>query len=216
MLIDATATRDVTAWQQLRGRAIRARRTWTNDCYRLIMALIGSQMRGLVEQEDMPEDVAEIMEQVEQQPGEIVLDERLQALLGPGGFSRATPAQSSRRACPAWRTRSADIVPIALMRHYNKVTHIFELVKAYGSTSQVEYNRPERTWRRRANIAAKHEYEVAVNLFNGQKSAGDAHAPLIYANDPRTDVPVELQQHLVQAIDGCDDLIVSGWMQTKM
>jgi hypothetical protein len=27
LLIDATATRDVTAWQQLRGRAIRARRT---------------------------------------------------------------------------------------------------------------------------------------------------------------------------------------------
>ena len=59
VLIDATATRDVTAWQQLRGRAIRARRTWTNDCYRLIMALIGSQIHGLLEQEEMPDDVAE-------------------------------------------------------------------------------------------------------------------------------------------------------------
>jgi hypothetical protein len=39
---------------------------------------------------------------------------------------------------------------------------------------------------------------------------------LIYAVDPRTDVPVDLQQHLAQAIDGCDDLIVSGWMQEKM
>lgn len=33
VLIDATATRDVTAWQQLRGRSMRAMRTWTNDCY---------------------------------------------------------------------------------------------------------------------------------------------------------------------------------------
>jgi hypothetical protein len=39
-------------------------------------------------------------------------------------------------------------ITITLMRHYNKVTHIFELVKAYGSTSQVEYNRPQRRWQR--------------------------------------------------------------------
>jgi superfamily II DNA or RNA helicase len=212
VLIDATATRDVTAWQQLRGRAIRARRTWSNDCYRLIMALIGSQMRGLVEQEELPEDVAEILEQVEQQPGEIVLDGRLQALLVP-----LLSPELSRRidmeglSCLADEERT-DLA-ISLMRHYNKVTHIFELVKAYGSTSQVEFNRPERLWRRRPNIAAKHEYEVAVNLIDGQKAAGDAHAPLIYASDPRTDVPAQLQDHLVSAIGGSDDRIVSGWLR---
>jgi hypothetical protein len=212
VLIDATATRDVTAWQQLRGRAIRAKRTWSNDCYRLIMALIGSQMRGLVEQDDLPEDVAEIMEQVEQQPGEIVLDERLQALLVPllsaelsqriaiGGLSCLTDEERNNLA-------------VSLMRHYNKVTHIVELVKAYGSTSQVEYSRSERTWRRRPNIAAKHEYEVAVNLIDGQKSAGDAHAPLIYALDPRTDVPARLQGRLELEIGGRDDRIVSGWLR---
>ncbi|HET9220886.1 MAG TPA: hypothetical protein VFO07_00195, partial [Roseiflexaceae bacterium] len=212
VLIDATATRDVTAWQQLRGRAIRAKRTWSNDCYRLIMALIGSQMRGLVEQDDLPEDVAEIMEQVEQQPAEFVLDERLRALLVP-----LLSAELSRRidreglACLADEERNN--LAVSLMRRYNKVTHIFELVKAYGSTSQVEYNRPERIWHRRPHIAAKHEYEVAVNLIDGQKSAGDTHAPLIYALDPRTDVPAQLQDRLEREIGGSDERIVSGWLR---
>ena len=97
------------------------------------------------------------------------------------------------------------------MRHYNKVTHIFELVKAYGSTSQVTYNRPERVWQRRPNIAAKHEHEISVNPLSGEKSIGDSHAPLIYAADPRTDVPLELQQHLTSAIADKDGVIVSGW-----
>ena len=33
--------RRVTAWQQLRGRAIRAWKSWTNDCYRLMTVLLG-------------------------------------------------------------------------------------------------------------------------------------------------------------------------------
>ncbi len=215
VLIDATATRDVTAWQQLRGRAIRARRTWTNDCYRLIMALIGSQMHGLVDHEDMPEDVADVLGQVEQQQGEIVLDDRLKALL-----AEVTEAELygrvQARGLSSLTDEERTEVAIALMRHYNKVTHIFELVKAYGSTSQVEYNRPERVWQRRANIAAKHEYEVAVNPFSGQKLTGDGHAPLVYAQDPRADVPAELQQHLVEAVDGSDDRIVAGWLQYSL
>ena len=41
ILIDATATRDITAWQQLRGRAMRALESWTIDCYRIISVLLG-------------------------------------------------------------------------------------------------------------------------------------------------------------------------------
>jgi hypothetical protein len=104
-------------------------------------------------------------------------------------------------------------VAIALMRHRNKVTHIFELVKAYGSTTQVQYDRTARVWQRRENIAAKHAYEVAVNPFSGEKLTGAGHAPLVYADDPRVDVPAALQQRLVQAITGSDDRIVSGWLQ---
>jgi hypothetical protein len=216
VLIDATATRDVTAWQQLRGRAIRARRTWTNDCYRLILALIGSQMRGLVDQDDpehpMPEDVVHVLEQVEHQQAEDVLDDRLRALL-----AEVTPAKLQARietrGLSSLTGEERSQIAINLMRHHNKVTHIFELVKAYGSTSQVEYKRPERVWQRRANIAAKHEYEIAVNPFSGEKLTGDGHAPLVYAQDPRADVPDALQEHLVEAIDGSDGRIVAGWLQ---
>jgi superfamily II DNA or RNA helicase len=211
ILIDATATRDVTAWQQLRGRAIRARRTWTNDCYRLITSLIGSQIHGLLEQDDLSEDVAEILSQVEQHPSEIKLDDKLQQLLDhvtAGEIKRQIELQGMASLSGEERSRIA----IALMRHYNKVTHIYELVKAYGSTSQVEYNRSKRLWERVEPIAAKHEFELAVNPLNGLKVAGDEHAPLVYAQDPRSDVPADLQSHLSQLITGCDDRIVSGWM----
>jgi hypothetical protein len=215
VLIDATATRDVTAWQQLRGRAIRARRTWTNDCYRLIMALIGSQMQGLVVQQEMPEDVVDVLEQVEQQQTEIVLDERLLALLAEV-TSEELHERVHARGLSSLTEEERTKVAIALMRHYNKVTHIFELVKAYGSTTQVEYNRLARAWQRRENIALKHEFEVAVNPFSGEKLTGAGHAPLVYAQDPRADVPAELQQHLVGAIDGADDRIVSGWLRYEL
>ena len=92
------------------------------------------------------------------------------------------------------------------------VTDIFELVKAYGSTTQVEYNRTARVWQRREAIAAKHDHEVAVNPFDGEKVAGAGHAPLVYTQDPRADVPAELEQHLAQAIAGSEDRIVSGWL----
>jgi hypothetical protein len=213
VLIDATATRDVTAWQQLRGRAIRARRSWTNDCYRLIVALIGSQMQKPDEVDQMPADVADILNQIEQ-PATGTLDHRLNALLAevaPAQIQAQIHAQGLSALTNAERTKLA----IALMRRYNKVTHIFELVKAYGSTSQVEYNRAGRMWQRRLSIALKHEHEVAVNPFTGQKLSGDGHAPLIYAQDPHSDIPAELQQHLVEAIEGSDDIIVSGWLRAS-
>ena len=106
LLIDATATRDVTAWQQLRGRAIRARRTWTNDCYRLITALIGSQIHSPLAQDEMPDDAAEALTlvQAEQHSREATLDARLQALLAEvvsvdiaGACASPWPIQPERR-----------------------------------------------------------------------------------------------------------------------
>jgi superfamily II DNA or RNA helicase len=212
VLIDATATRDVTAWQQLRGRAIRARRTWTNDCYRLIMVLIGSQMQGLVEGEDMPEDVIEILEGIESHETEIVLDERLQALL-----DEVTPkdlrAKVTAGGLPALTDEQRTRIAISLMEHYNKVTHIFEMIKAYGSTSQVLYDRTERVWKRRPNIAAKHTLGVSVNPFTGEKTRDASHAPLIYVKDPRSDLPADLQALLLKDIRGKDDVIIAGWFE---
>jgi superfamily II DNA or RNA helicase/DNA-binding transcriptional ArsR family regulator len=214
VLIDATATRDVTAWQQLRGRAIRARRSWTNDCYRLITALIGSQMQSPLAQADMPDDVAETLALTrgDEQVGEVTLDARLQALLAEVA-PEPVQARVEAQGISALTDQERSAIAIALMRQRNKVTHIFELVKAYGATSQVQYDRTERAWQRRENIAAKHAYEVAVNPFSGNKLAGDGHAPLVYAQDPRADLPAELQERLADAIDESDDRIVAGWLQ---
>ncbi|WP_432821509.1 DEAD/DEAH box helicase, partial [Trichloromonas sp.] len=64
LLIDATATRNVTAWQQLRGRAMRALSGWDHDCYRLVMLLLGSQAPGLDESANLPPDVVAAVEQL--------------------------------------------------------------------------------------------------------------------------------------------------------
>jgi len=69
VLIDATATRNVTAWQQLRGRSMRAMRTWANDCYRLVLLLMGSRPIGLEASGELPSDVPDVYEDLVQQSG---------------------------------------------------------------------------------------------------------------------------------------------------
>ena len=160
----------------------------------------------------MPDEVVEILEGVEAQQAEVVLDQNLKALLADVTEPELYGRVLSQGVFSLTDEERTGIV-IALMRRFNKVTHIFELVKAYGSTSQVEYNRSERVWIRRANIASKHEHEIAVNMFSGQKLVGDAHAPLTYVRDPRSDIPTDLLQHLQHVIAGRDDVIVSGWLQ---
>ncbi len=210
LLIDATATRDVTAWQQLRGRAIRARRTWTNDCYRLIMVLIGSQMQGLVGEDEMPEDVATIVQHTHSHDRDSVLDEHLRSLLYEITPS-ALKSRIKRDGLAALSEDERTEMAIELMRRFNKVTHIYEMIKAYGSTSQVTLNRQQRVWQRKPSVALKHAREVSVNPFTGVKSMDSSHAPLVYVDDPRADVPSEFQQHLAKAIADKDGIIVSGW-----
>lgn len=100
-----------------------------------------------------------------------------------------------------------------LMLARNKVTHIYELVKAYGGTTQVHYNRQSREWQRTEAISSKHEREYAVSPLTGQCTTGSDHAPLLYCGDPRKDVPSELQAHLISTFQGCDPKIVKGWLQ---
>jgi hypothetical protein len=192
VLIDATATRDVTAWQQLRGRAMRALRTWTNDCYRLLLLLRGDQpLDGAAR--DL---AARLLGSIDGAPPETVaLRDRL---LGdaPGGLTAA----------------ERESLAIGLLLARNKVTHIYELVKAAGSTRQVEFDRPARVWRRRASIAQKHAYEAAVDPLSGRLVRGEVHAPLLYAGDPRTDLPADLQARVCEVIRGRDPTVVSGWL----
>lgn len=211
VLIDATATRDVTAWQQLRGRAIRARRTWTNDCYRLLMILIGSRLQGLVDRDDVPEDVTASLQQGG--PAATEVDANLRALLeevAPNDVRDVLAAGGVEALSDEQRARTA----VALMQSRNKVTHIYELIKSFGSTIQVEYDRPAKRWQRKENIALKHAREIAVDIFTGAKSTGDGHAPLIYVADPRNDLPEQLEARLSEVLKGGDATVVSGWMGT--
>jgi hypothetical protein len=178
VLIDATATRDVTAWQQLRGRAMRAPSTWTNDCYRLLVGLRGDGVDGV--DGEVPSELAPLLE-------------------------------SARDAAPA--DGDADGLAVGLVLARNKVTHIYELVKAIGGSRQVEYDRQARTWGRRDSIAAKHEHESSVDPFSGHLATGVAHAPLIYASDPRSDLPSDLATRIESVIRGLDPTVIGGWLE---
>lgn len=198
LLIDATATRNITAWQQLVGRAIRARRTWSNDCYRLLTLLTGHHLPL----DNGPEPPAN---------GDGALDNNLRALL----TDIAPPdlqAVVSNGHLPDLSHEERRRLALALAQKRNKVTHIYELVKAYGGDIQLEYNRAEKVWQRREAIAAKHAQEVSPHPFTGEKIAGAAHAPFIYAVDPRTDLPEELQARLEGVLAPCDETIIAGWL----
>ena len=200
LLIDATATRNVTAWQQLRGRAIRALHTWTNDCYRLILVLAGSRSEDFAERAELSEDVMRVFEEVAEdsaEPG--ALDERLWALLEEVASPHLL-AKIKEQGLVSLTDEDRSALAIDLMEARNKVTHIYELVKSFGSTSQVIYHRPSGEWRRRDNIAIKHAYEVSVQPFTGEKLAGAGHAPMLYAKDPRNDLPPELEERVQEAI----------------
>jgi DEAD/DEAH box helicase len=193
LLIDATATRDVTAWQQLRGRAMRASRAWTNDCYRLLVLMRGGEALG----DEMPAEVRA-------------------AITAPARGATAIPADLRDRLVDggevSFTAGERREVAVGLLLARNKVTHIHELVKAFGSGRQVEYVRQTRRWQRREPIARKHAYESAVDVGSGRLVAGVGHAPLVYAEDPRTDLPDALQREVAAVIDGADAAIVGGWL----
>jgi superfamily II DNA or RNA helicase len=204
LLIDATATRDVTAWQQLRGRVIRALRTWSNDCSRLVTVLLGSV--------SATDDLAESgLEASDQSNGAVTLDERLAALLAqivPADLGPRLAAQGLAGFSDEERLEFA----IELMRARNKVTHTYELIKAFGSTTQIEHDRGRRVWQRKEHIALKHARESAVHPLTGELVVGVEHAPLLYARDPRLDLPAELESYLQEVVRGSDSRIVAGWL----
>jgi hypothetical protein len=193
VLIDATATRDVTAWQQLRGRALRALQTWTLDCYRLLLAL---RSDGSLDGDGTRDLVADVLRPGEHAPS---APDALRDRLLNAGLDGLTQEE-----------RSALAIGLVLRR--NKVTHIYELVKAFGSTRQIEYDRRAHVWQRREAIARKHAYETAVEPFGGDIVRGVDHAPLLYGSDPRSDLPEELGARVSDVIRERDAAVVAGWM----
>jgi superfamily II DNA or RNA helicase len=192
VLIDATATRDATAWQQLRGRAMRALRTWTNDCYRLLVVLAS---------ETAPDDSAGLTRQV------------LGGVDGTNGQLAELRESALRNGLSSLSAEERQALRIDAVLARNKVTHIYELVKAFGGTRQVEYDRKSRVWRRREAIERKHAYEYAVDVRSGEVVRGIGHAPLVYAADPRTDLPEDLRARVIETIAGRDGAIVDGWLR---
>jgi hypothetical protein len=173
---------------------MRALRTWTNDCYRLLLVLAS----------DSPDDSsAELTERVlggiDPLPGKLE-DLRLRAL---------------RDGVQSLTAEDRQALRIGVILGRNKVTHIYELVKAFGSTRQVEYNRQLREWRRREAIERKHAYEHAVDIRSGMVASGVEHAPLVYDADPRTDLPDALRTSVGDTIRDRDPAIVNGWLEAS-
>lgn len=221
VLIDATATRDVTAWQQLRGRAMRARRSWDKSAYELITLLLGTQVKGIRGSAyDLPADVLADAQSVNDVQYVDVLRQPERRLLfdsyrnGRGDESDPVLVEKINEGWLSGFTQEErESLAADLMLYKNKVTHIFELVKAYGTTKQVVYNRATRMWTRTEQIALKHMHEYSVNPFTGVYSSGEEHAPLLYAQDPRDNSPSSLVGLLYERMVNRDKVIVKGWIR---
>jgi len=221
ILIDATATRDVTAWQQLRGRAMRARRSWDKSAYELITLLLGTQIKGIRGSAyDLPADVLADAQSVNDvQYVEVLRQPERQLLFDSYHNGRGDEGDPVlvEKINEGWLNgftqEERESLAVDLMLYKNKVTHIFELVKAYGSTKQVTYNRATRMWTRTEQIALKHMHEYSVNPFTGVYSSGEVHAPLLYAQDPRDNSPSSLVGLLYERMVNRDKAIVKGWIR---
>jgi hypothetical protein len=219
LLIDATATRNVTAWQQLRGRAMRAMQSWDKDCYETMMLLLGSRMGEFA---DQPDRFSRI-EIDTSTPEYKKLDKSTKSLLLHVHSEASKSSSYSPKHKLITKIRKGDLtaftdsereqLAVELMMVKNKVTHIYELVKAYGSSIQIRQNRRTKKWHRIGTIAAKHTYEYSVNPFSGEYGSGEAHAPIVYCDDPRDYTPTELKNHLASELNGCDSRIVKGWFE---
>ena len=99
-----------------------------------------------------------------------------------------------------------------LLKSYNTVAHVYELLRGYGNDPQVE-PRDDGRWQRARVFTAKHRREYAVDLQTGVHSRGESHAGLIVAADSRADTPDELCRALVSVLRGADDRIVRGWLR---
>ncbi|MFN8559601.1 MAG: DEAD/DEAH box helicase family protein, partial [Dehalococcoidia bacterium] len=199
VLIDATATRDGAAWRQLRGRAMRPATSWTKEHHDLLGRLtadaapaFGPVVPATASCGTDAVAFEPLLDRLRTEPPDAVLTPAVIAALGGEGRRRAATA---------------------LMVAHNKVTHIYELIRAHGMTPQVRWNRRERRWERVEAITAKHDDEEAIDPTSGAPVAGPAHAPLVYASDPRRDTPPETRARLEAALKDLDQRTVAGWLR---
>ena len=122
-----------------------------------------------------------------------------------------------RKDCPDCLNNMEKLqLAMELLLTRNKVTHIYEMIKAYGSSPQVTLDRGTKNWNRTPSIAVKHGREYSVNPHSGKYGRGEEHAPLIHAGDPRANLPSKLRKQLFSALQECDPRIVKGWLDTAL
>jgi superfamily II DNA or RNA helicase len=217
LLIDTTATRNVTAWQQLRGRAMRATSTWDKKCYEAVMLLVGSRIGDLVKQTgDFSEAGEDQNVQEYKQLDKAIINVFLQIHNEARQISDYSPKYNlTKKIMQGDLEQFMDVereqLAIEMMIVRNKVTHIYELIKAYGSSIQIRQNRQTKVWSRIDSIAAKHSSQYSVNPFSGKYCSGEGHAPLVYWKDPRKYSPEKLKVYLASELRGCDPRIIQGW-----
>ncbi len=221
ILIDATATRDVTAWQQLRGRAMRALESWTIDCYRTISVLLGKKTNADKIMQRLPVEMQENFKKIQEDfaPTENLTPQMIELLQNSIDDARIPPEEKLKLKT---KIQSGNInklsttermkLVIYLMLSKNKVAHIFEMVKASGSTKQVEYDKQTGQWRRKAAIAKKHRGEPILPVPGAERRRGKYVAPLIYSQDPTIDTPSEVRDTLKNLLTGLDEELLDDWV----
>ncbi|MHA1243306.1 MAG: DEAD/DEAH box helicase [Candidatus Heimdallarchaeota archaeon] len=221
ILIDATATRDVTAWQQLRGRAMRALETWTIDCYRTISVLLGEKGRTNEILERLPPEMQANFNKIRKEFAQKEeLNPTMIELLNVSITEAKLPSEEKVILKSKIQSGSLDELStmermkliIYLMLSKNKVAHIFEMVKASGSTKQVEFDKKSGVWRRKASIAKKHKEEPILPVPGSERRRGKYMAPLIYSEDPTSDTPSEVRSTLKTLLQGLDEDLLDDWV----
>jgi hypothetical protein len=113
----------------------------------------------------------------------------MEAVLASAGIELPADGRDGHRVSALDPRRRQEMVT-QLMMQRNKVTHIYELVKAYGSTMQIRFNRQDKRWDRVEALVEKHAREYAVNLFDGVYGRGEGHAPMGLRGRPAPGRPV--------------------------
>jgi superfamily II DNA or RNA helicase len=205
VLIDATATRDVTAWQQLRGRAMRASRSWTPACHSLETSLMSAYHSRSNESA-----IAQIPAATSD-TARVDADPLVKKVITASLSKWLKDKLEAEKLGDLSSDELLDAATQVMIRN-NKVTHIYEMVKASGSEVQIRFDRQDGRWLRKEAIAEKHDDQLGVVLETGSIATGEAHAPLIYRDDPRSDEPDDIRAALLDRAVRRDEEIVKAWL----
>ena len=200
---------------------MRALESWTIDCYKTIAILLGRQSSANKIIQKLPTEIQKNFQKIRKDFArkDELSDLMIELLFVSIDESNLPPEQ---KVSLKSRVKTGKITNlntnermkliIFLMLSKNKVAHIFEMVKASGSTRQVEYDKRKGVWKRKAAIAKKHRDEPILPVPGAERSRGKYVAPLIYSNDPTVDTPSEVRDTLKNILTGLDENLLDNWV----